>query len=64
MSGADNQQPTSDQRQTLDKPAQGSSDISSGERGTLTNRAGSKWIKLEIAVVIALVLLAAIMALS
>ncbi len=64
MSDADNQQPTSDQHQTLDNPAQGSSDISSGERGTLPSRAGSAWIKLEIAVVIALVLLAAIMALS
>ncbi len=63
MSDADNQQPTSDQRQTLDKPAQGSSGFSSGERGTLPSRAGSAWIKLEIAVVIALVLIAAAMAL-
>jgi hypothetical protein len=63
MSGADNQQPTSDQQQTLDNPAQGSSDCSTDERGTLPSRAGSAWIKLEIAVVIALVLLAATMAL-
>ncbi len=63
MSGADNQQPTSDQQQTLDNPAQSSSGFSSGERGSLPSRAGSSWIKLEIAVVIALVLLAATMAL-
>ena len=63
MSGADNQLPTSDQNQTLDNSAQDSSGISSGERGTLPSRAGSAWIKLEIAVVIALVLLAATMAL-